>query len=141
MKVYTRKANSKGTMVYRNVTENKPVSKDRLSAELLARLDVAPEGTHVPESADLADNAGEAPTAPAEGEKTMTLEIDRNILINGKVYPGGKEITVPYDIGVDLKRMNKEHTAYELSLVKKHDYSRTSDVRPQDVQLPQSMQL
>jgi hypothetical protein len=140
-RVYKRKVKTNGNTIYRNVTENKQVSKESLSPELLAKLDQLPEGTPVPESAELDENAGDQPEAPAEGEKTMTLELERNILINGKVYPGNKEITVPYDIGVDLKRINKEHTAYENGLVRKHDYSRKAEVRPQDVQDPLSMQL
>jgi len=140
-RVFTRKTNAKGTVVYRNVSENKQVKEEDVPAHVLATLKEMPEGTKVPESAELADNAGQAPVAPQKGVATRTIEIDRNILINGVVYRGNQEITVPEEVAVELLRMNKEHNQYERNLVKKQDFSRQAEVRPQDVQTPPSQML
>lgn len=132
--VYTRKTTTSGAIQYRNVTENKIVSKDTLDPALLARIDAAPEGTHVGESAEIVESAGEAYEVE-EGVKTRTIELAHPLLVNGKVFKGGEPIEVPEDQADDLLRMDREHSAYEANLIRGNDRSRkAASIRPQDIQ-------
>lgn len=133
MAVFTKKTDDNGVVRYRNVTENKPVAKDKLSAELLARLDIAPEGTEVPESPDIDETVNEVAKAPTKG-KVRKINLLHPILVNGKVYQRG-DITVPEEMADDLLRIDEENTQYEANLMKDQGKAlMAGEVRAQDVQ-------
>lgn len=131
--IFTKKTTSTGQIQYRNVTENKIVKKSDLSENLLARLDAADEGVHVAESAEILVGSGEVPVV-VEGEKTRTIQLTHNLMVNGVIFEGGKTITVSSVQADDLIRIDREHSNYEAGLIKKTDKSRKPDVRPQDIQ-------
>lgn len=133
MAEFTKKTQSDGKVQYRNATENKIVGKDTLDELLLAKLDAAPEGTKVPENADLDDSNAEAPAVPA-GEKTRKITLRVPLMINGKVFPGGKEIEVSETQYDDLDRMQHEYGEYEANLIRQRTFDKNGEPRPQDVQ-------
>lgn len=131
--VYTKKTTTTGQVQYRK--DGNLVKKDELDEVLLARIDAAPEGTEVPESAEVEATDDNVAPAPEKGEKTEKIHLERNIMINGKVYRGGYEreydevtgelvaetpveIDVPADISEDLKRIDRENTTYERNLLR-----------------------
>lgn len=137
MSEFTKKTTASGAIQYRNATENKIVSKDKLSPELLARLDVAPEGTKVAETADIVPTAGTtegSSVVPTAGVETREIVLTHPILVNGKVYKANEPYVLPVATAEDYLRIDREHTEYEASLVRSRDYSEKASVRPQDVQ-------
>ena len=134
MAEFTKKTLEDGKVVYHNETDNKDVKKSSLSDELIARLDVAEEGTKVPESADIDEKANPAAKSVKKTSKTETVNLAHPLLINGKVYRANEDIEVPADVAKDLKRMDKEHGQYEQDLLRSQNKAReASQVKPSDV--------
>lgn len=134
MASYTKKTNSNGTPVYRNVTDNVPVKAGNIPELVLAKLEVVPEGTVVPENDQIDDTVPNAPT-PDKSVKTVKIHLDNTLCVNGVAYRGGVEldeddnevdveIEVPEEMVKDLKRMDRAYKKYEGDLHRGQDFSR-----------------
>lgn len=145
MSVYTKKTLESGQVQYRK--DGKLISneeRDQLDPKLLERLNIAPEGTKVPESADVTateDNTAEEPKAPAE--ELVEIHLERNHMVNGKVYRGGYDtevdpetgdvvseepikIKVTKEMAEELKRNDRVHSTYEKNLMRGQNLARTA---------------
>lgn len=178
--VYTKKTASNGQVQYRK--DGDLVAKAKIPEDVLAKLNIAAEGTEVPESADVVatdDNIATPPVTPGNGDdkgegqgdgdndskpsdssnddakpepkqgkgkqqkKLVKIHLERNHMINGKVYLGGYnteydeetgevveetpiEIEVDEDMAEELKRNDRNHTTYERNLHRGQNKARTA---------------
>lgn len=133
MAEFTKKTLESGAVQYRNATENKIVSKDSLSELLLAKLDAAPEGTKVPEDANITENEGTKEPEIKDGHKKVTITLEHPILVNDVVYKAG-EIEVDEEVAEDLVRIDREHSEYETNLLRSQNLAKEApQIRVQDV--------
>ncbi len=146
MASFTKKTNSNGTPVYRNVSENKPVKAENIPEKVLEKLDIVPEGTEVPENDEIDTTKVPVADEPAQSEDTERIHLDNTLCVNGRAYRGGAEldengeaqdiyITVPKDMVKDLKRMDKEYKQYEKDLHRGQDFSlKAASVKVEGIQ-------
>lgn len=143
MAVFTKKTLESGQVQYRK--DGNLVKKAEIDEKLLAKLNVAPEGTPVPESDEVqpTEDNGLAETPNVAPEKLVTIHLERNHMVNGKVYAGGYnvevdpetkeviseepiEIQVTKDMAEELKRNDREHTKYERNLMRGQNMARVA---------------
>lgn len=139
--VFTKKTTATGQVQYRK--DGALVAKDTIDEALLARLDIAAEGTPVPESAEVEETEDNKAPAPAAGKKLKKIHLERNHMVNGKVYRGGYEVEtdpetnevvseVPIEIEIDeelaeeLLRNDRNHTTYEKNLLRGQNRARVA---------------
>ena len=144
MSVFTKKTLETGQVQYRK--DGKLISNEeraKLDPALLEKLDIAPEGTKVPESDEVVateENIAPEATQADTTEQVVEIHLERNLMINGKVYRGGYEteldddgeviseepikIRVAKSIADDLTRMDREHTTYERNLMRGQNKAR-----------------
>jgi hypothetical protein len=125
---YTKNTNEEtNEVVYKLGTKN--VSKEEIPEEILEKLEIASEGTKVPENSDVQASGNEAKDEKPS-EKTKTIKLRRPICINGQVYVNKRSITVPKAVAEDLQRIDDEIDEQERNLIKSEDRTRrNSDVR------------
>lgn len=149
--VYTKKTLGNGQVQYHK--DGNLVAKATIDENVLARLNASPEGTPVPESAEVVptddtevvgpettpvpESAGEKPA------KLVKIHLERNQMVNGKVYLGGYdvetdeetgdvlsetpiEIEVTEEMAEELKRNDRNHTTYERNLLRGNNRAKTA---------------
>ena len=144
MSVYTKKTLESGQVQYRK--DGKLISneeRDGLDPKLLARLDTAPEGTKVPESDEVIATDDNTAPAPETKEKLVEIHLERNHMVNGKVYLGGYDveidpetrevvaetpikIKVTEDMAEELLRNDRNNTTYEKNLMRGQNLARVA---------------
>lgn len=157
--MYTKKTAENNQVQYRK--DGNLVAKASIPDDVLQKLSIAPEGTPVPESADVVatpENTAVDPVGSADSgavgsapvpesadvsEKRVKIHLERNIMVNGKVYLGGYdtevneetgdvlsetpiEIEVTQEMAEELKRIDRDHTTYERNLIRGQNRAKTA---------------
>lgn len=152
MSYFTKKTLESGQIQYRK--DGKLITneeRDKLDPKLLERLDIAAEGTKVPEDAGVTATPENTATTPTDvkDEDLVEIHLETNHMINGKVYLGGYEqeideetkevlsespikIKVDKDMAEELLRNDRVYTTYEKNLMRGQNLARTAP-RVQDV--------
>ena len=143
MAYFTKKTTSAGQVQYRK--DGNLVSVETVDEKMLAKLNVAPEGTKVPEDDQVQPTPenGVAKTPNVPAEQLVEIHLERNHMVNGKVYLGGYNTTVdpetnevleedPIKIKVtkematELQRNDRRHTTYEKNLMRGQNLARVA---------------
>lgn len=141
MSNFTKKTTESGQVQYRK--DGKLVAKDSIDEKTLAKLDVAPEGTVVPDTDEVVANPDNTAPEPTASKDTVEIHLERNHMVNGKVYRGGYDveqdpetkevlsetpikITVTKDMAEELQRNDRLHTTYERNLMRGQNKARVA---------------
>ncbi len=55
-------------------------------------------------------------------QETTTINLQNDVIVNGKTFPAGQRVEVPKSQAEDIERIDFDHTKYQKGLSKKHTY-------------------
>lgn len=143
MAVFTKKKLETGQTQYRK--DGNLVKKADIDEKILAKLDIVGDGVPVSDSDEVVptnDNPV-AETPKVAPEKLVTIHLERNHMVNGKVYLGGYnvevdpetkeviseepiEIKVTKEMSEELRRNDRLHSNYERNLMRGQNMARVA---------------